>query len=622
MIIPHRTRSSAPRNKSFNLKGGLNTEVANMERAPGELLTCVNYNVVAGAYSGYQSMNGYERYDGQALASTIALETVSAHSTTGGDYDLNDRVSHGGYVFVCIQASGSAVGEPDSTTPGDNTWWELELVDGSPATTATADTYKDVNREAQRTLITALPAYGQVRGLHIFKDMVCGFQNDVEVATETFMYKSSGSGWVQVEHDGSTGNPMDASGNIRAITARFAEYPVANPLGETMYWVDGVTDGFFVWTGTGDYINVNNAISSYIPSGIAPTHIGAWENRLFLVYDNGHILFSTVGDPTDFNSATGTAGEIFIGEPVTGVIATAGVLLIFTQRSTKILHYGSTTNQFIFKLDEFSANTGALQDTVESHFETVFFASDRSASRMLPGQGTGGFVSEQLSDKIVEDYLDIKDDITCTLVDNQHGRYYIFHDNWNDSASYGYTFTLYKGRLKGVGRFELGHRILKATQGILSDGTDMLVIGDDEGMVFKMESGTSFDGTAIACRLTTSYYHYGSPRNWKHFQRLVFEVDCNLETTFNVAPIFDYGDTALQRHAAEDKSVSAGSAIWGSGIQWGSFIWGAGALGKPILYITGHGQNMAVTVRTTNEFATPHTIHNLTVDYTAEAVRQ
>ena len=104
-MINHRKQPQNPKVKAFNLSGGLNTEVANM-RKPGEMLSCINYNVVNGAYSGYQSMKGYERFDGQTLASSYNTESFAAHDATDDDYALYDRVSYGGYVYYCIQASG------------------------------------------------------------------------------------------------------------------------------------------------------------------------------------------------------------------------------------------------------------------------------------------------------------------------------------------------------------------------------------------------------------------------------------------------------------------------------------------------------------------------------------
>jgi hypothetical protein len=604
--------------KSFNLRGGLNTEIANMERGPGELLVCQNYHEVSGAYSGYQSTKGYERYDGSALASSIPTETVS-NWITGKAYVVSDRVSSGGFVYVCKLNHTSGVFATDLAA-GDK--WTYEAVSGEE------DFFKDVNRETQRATIlpvgdVTVPGENTddngVNGLHIYNGKVYAWRCDQAIATKNELYvEHATTHWTKVDPAVGAANVMAANGNISAINGRFQGWESNN---EVMFWVDGVSDGFFWYNGADSEYQIEQP--TQLPSSATPPkRIGIWENRLFLVYETGDIFFSNTGDPRDFDSATGTAGQIDIGEPVTGLIATVGVLIVFTRGRTKIIRMGSTTGQFIFKLDEFSANTGALDGTVDSHFESIMFCSDRGVHRMIPSADMGGFTTEALTDKIIQNFLDIKDRITTTLIDNRHSRYYVFYNNIASSASYGYTFTLYKGKLKGVGQFRFRNKMLISAQGILSDGTDMIVTGDSAGYVYRIESGTSFDGYAIPCRFTTSYYHYGSPRNWKYFQRIVFEMVNDVETTYNVAPVFDYGDTALSRHSTEDKDVIAGSSIWGEGINWGSFVWGAGELGKAILYIQGHAQNMAITVRTSNKYGGQHTIHNITTDFIQEATRQ
>jgi hypothetical protein len=262
-----------------------------------------------------------------------------------------------------------------------------------------------------------------------------------------------------------------------------------------------------------------------------------------------------------------------------------------------------------------------LSGTVDSHFENILFCGDRAVTRLIPSAETGGLTTETLSDKIAQNYLNIKDEITTTLVDNKNGRYYIFYTSAN-GKSYGYTFTMYKGKLKGVGSFRFLHKMVCSTQGVLSDGTDMILVGDSDGYIHQMESGTTFDGTAIPCRLTTSFYHYGSPRSWKFFERLVMEIYCPTNTEFNVAPVFDYGESLMGQHQSEDKEVSAVSANWGENINWGTFIWGSSQLGKAILYIHGHGQNMGITMRTTSKYGAQHIIHNVTADFQQGTLRQ
>ena len=61
--------------------GGNKEDVAQLEMRAGELLFSQNYMEIDGAYHGYSSVPGYERSDGQALASTIPASAV----TDGGN---------------------------------------------------------------------------------------------------------------------------------------------------------------------------------------------------------------------------------------------------------------------------------------------------------------------------------------------------------------------------------------------------------------------------------------------------------------------------------------------------------------------------------------------------------
>jgi hypothetical protein len=592
------------RTKSFPFKGGLNTEISSMERPPGELSVCINYVEREGSYSGYQSLKGYERFDGQTAPSDTPLDKYTAYAT-GPDYVLNDRVSHGGSVFYCIQASGSGSNIPDSANPGDNTWWKWEALE------ANAETLTDRKREAVRALITAVPGSGAIRGIHLYGNTVYATRDNAG-ATAMATYTSSASGWSEVTLiNGMT----TAGGSLKTVNGRFALY---NSNNEAMFWVDGVTDGVHVWNGT-----AYSQITSGLVVGTAPVDIGYWENRLFVVYPNGSVLFSQVGDPTNWDASTGYAGEINLGEPITNIVAAAGVLIFYTRKAIKILHYGSTTDQFIFKLDDFSKTQGAISNTVQNLFESIYFCDDRGPSRMLPTGETGGFTAENIGEKVESEYLDNKDAMTGSVIDNENRRYFIFYDNSDQTASNGLAFTIHKKKLKGVGRFVLSHRATVSTSGVLDNGTQMMLFGDDSGFIFQMEKGTSFDYTKIGTRLVTSYYHYGSPRNWKHFNRLGFEVDCDSQTTFEIGAVFEYGSPLLAKTSNESQDVSGGSSVWGSAAAvWGQFTWGAGALGRAIHYLQGHGTNMAVVVITSSRTKTQHTIHNMTADYIMESLRQ
>lgn len=79
MRIP-RLQPQAVRNKSILFTGGLNEEAARLQLKPGEMQYCQNYFEIAGPYSGYASVLGYERFDGQEAPSSV-------HAVEGDDTD-------------------------------------------------------------------------------------------------------------------------------------------------------------------------------------------------------------------------------------------------------------------------------------------------------------------------------------------------------------------------------------------------------------------------------------------------------------------------------------------------------------------------------------------------------
>ena len=140
MFNPIRIRSPRVSAKTVILTGGLNESVSNLEMKAGELTGCLNYEELEGLTHGYTSTAGYERYDGQALASTIDV-----------------------------------------------------VVDGDGKVT------DDTAREAQRALILAVPGAGPIRGVHVYKGVLYAIRNGVG-ETDCNLYKETASGWAVVQN--------------------------------------------------------------------------------------------------------------------------------------------------------------------------------------------------------------------------------------------------------------------------------------------------------------------------------------------------------------------------------------------------------------------------------------
>lgn len=536
------------------LTGGINESVTTLELQAGELLRCINYTEVAGPYGGYASAEGYEVYDGQALASSVAVtETVD---------------------------------------PGTG-----------------ASTFNDTAREAQRALIQALPGSGKATGVWVYNGIAYGVRNAADGLSGK-LYKATGTGWSAI-----AGTSLNPTGNCRFVNARFSAYPAATPMTNQlmMFMVDGVSQPIS-WDGTTLRVIDHASLPSnaaFLPAPVYPSFVGQFENRLFLVYRD-QVFFSAVGDAANFDGVAG-AGQIPLGDEVTNVILAPGNALVFIMRnSIKILYTIDTeTADFYFQMKEFSGTSGGLSDTAVRIFGDIFFADDRGPTSIKSTSAYGDFASGALTLKTQRTYLNQKSLITAAVASKENSQYRLFFSN--GSAIY---YTLYGGKVKGSGFLSWPLSVRNVVTGEDANGNEVtfFTADDTNGFVYKMDSGTSFNGAEIDTYLTTAFYHYGSIRRWKHFISLAFQMSAENRTVFKIKTAYDYNDTLLPKNPFHDLSVVGVGGVWGIS-DWGDFIWGGSYAQQPQFYCYGYGTTMAVAVATSSKYRSQHVIHDYVVDF-------
>lgn len=536
--------------KTVILTGGLNEAVTNLELKPGELTECFNYFEIDGAYHGYRSTEGYERYDGSTLASTIEV--------------IKDPITD-------------------------------EVVD-------------DSSREAQRATIDPVPGDDQVLGLVSYDEELYSFRND-NAASLAKMYQSTPAGWAEI-----SGTTLDEGGSYDFSMGRYSLY---KSNAKCLFFVDGVSVPH-----TYDGTTVDTIITPVTTT--FPTQVGSWKNRLFLAYPGGHLLFSAVGDPTDWTTASVT-GEIFIGEDIEEIVETpGGTLAVFTKNTINFIYYESATDDFIFRMENFSKRSGAHKNTVQRLLGTLYFADDRGISTLETVDAFGDFSANTIDKKVQRSYQALKEYVVTSLVDRGRNQYIIY---FTPPGGYtiGLVFTFAVNGagtkyLKGVGTLRLPHLLSCATTHKTSTLSEESYFGGDDGYVYKFNSGTSFDGDEIITKMGTAFYHYNTPTRWKNFKRATFEISADRGTLFNFRNEFNYKDPNFPVTTESVEAVDNVAGVWGVGI-WGAFTWGGKYLTQIGQRLIGYGSNMRVLVRTTSKYKTPHTIHNVVIEYTVGSTK-
>ena len=611
-----RAKKTAPARLSQEtviMDGGYNENISSLELKGGELISGVNYYLLEGSGGGYQSTRGYERYDGQALASSISL-----------DLDAEDP---------------------------------------------------EADREAQRDAIDEVPGTGAVLGLHIYKNELYAFRNEVnDVYTE--VYKASASGWVKQDLGSKmtfdtgataaltvgetlTGGTSTATGTLLKVVITSGTvaggdatgYILIDVLTGTFQSGETLTGGTSGGTinstslavsqtiakdGTYHFVNYNfYAVEDYefmyftnkvnkamVFDGTAwdfidnsgmdpndkPEIIFAHFNRLWLSYPGGSLQYSTFEEPEDWST---NPGELGVGQDVKDLIeGVGGAMVIFLNNGIKILQ--GTSDSDTWQLDTFSERTGCYECTPHRMFGTIMYMNNQGVSTLEATQKFGDYMANSISQKIYKTLQEKKNLVTCATVHRELNQYRVWF-----SDGTGAVFSFKGPKFRGVTLLDFPDAVLVATNGRDENENTVVYFASDDttGYVYKMESGTSFDGSNIRTRLLTSYYHYKSPLDWKKFIMCLIEMSCLSDLELDYKFYYDYSDPSMPK--AQDRSYDLVAAIdnWGEK-DWGVMVWSAGNLTNRIRpYIHGIAANVALGLTVVNRTAEPHTLQNMTVSF-------
>lgn len=611
------------------LKGGINENVSSLELQAGELIDVKNYMIAEGGYGGYVSMKGFERFDGTSLPSlyesyVFTLENctnaVAATDVLTGDSSgataeafVDGTLISGTYLagdaVVSVQAkilTGSYIGEEGisvGATPIGSIQLLQTLIGG------TDDYHEGI--DWKRANMIPVPGEGRLLGVHIWQFKVYAWRKKVGLAEIGMYIEDPIAGWAEIDtsadplvYDASTGHNF-----------KFFDYNFTGDVADSaFYWVDG-TNQAREYKATG-VTTVNNAGLGALDK---PIDIKVHNMYLFLAYRGGSLQHSVLGDPLDWTGASG-AGELTMGAEITNLIpGVKGTMVIFLARGIRILN-GVVASEF--SLETFSDQSGAYTKTAQRLLGTVFFVDDRGLSTLEASDTFGDYSANSISQRFKTTLQRRLKEINVTSTSRDLNQYRIFF-----SDRTGIIVSFEGKEFQGATFFEYPIEVSIIDQRRGANGYDFIVFGanDESGYVYKLDSGYSFDGTPITCRLTTAFFHYGSPRNWKVFKRATLEIAGTTDQMFDIKVDFDYNEPGTGRSIWKSMQVYTvdGSAIYGES-KWGLMKYGTATsvTNRVPVYIVGLGVNMSYKVISNEAYRPQHIIQNIITDYELNSRRQ
>lgn len=432
-----------------------------------------------------------------------------------------------------------------------------------------------------------------------------------DAAGTVYLYGVSGNFAAESISDDAGGAATASGAQVATTLSAGGRYDVVveNFFGQQLtrraYFVNGVDLTAFEWDG--------NILVPLDPGSvtIAPTHIAAHKNRLFLSVASS-ALHSQAGDPYEW--VTG-AGEIATGATITGYVSMpGGVLGIFAADQSSIL-YGSGPSDW--DLRRHSSVTGATEWTLQRVIGSPIFHDQEALWSSSASQDFGDFNTIPLSDRIKPVLERTAGQPQASLVSHRKGHYRIYFTE--GTTSFSVTMGVSRNGVTGFLRQAFPLIVYTTWFGEDADGNELLFFGSDDGYVYQLDAGTSFDGAAIESFLRFAFNHCGSPDRRKRFYKVELELDAPSQITLYGTPEYDYASSKIpqgrQRAIGDDAgSLASQGGYWGSAV-WGEFIWGNPVFALGWMRMSGSGRNIGLSLYSSEAYAAPHTIQGYQLQY-------
>jgi hypothetical protein len=659
----------------FALQGGLDLHTPQLSLKPGHARgSTVNYE--CSINGGYSRLFGYERYDGRpspSAAGYVALAT-NLTSTPAVGVTLNGQTSGATGVVAAVDGTTVVLTKSTGTFADGENLRNGTTVLGTIVSTSNvtiSDTqaaqYALAAANIYRADIGAVPGSGSVLGVFEYGGVTYAWRNNAG-GTAAALYKATTGGWVAVTlfyelafSSGSGTAPSEGStitkGAVSAVVKRVVlesgswsgsnaagRLIIAAPTGGSFSsgaFTAGITatcggaesaisfqpGGKFEFhigdAGNGkrvygcDAVNrgweFDGTVLVPIKTGMAtdaPSHVRVHKKHLFFSFDYS-VQHSGLGLAYQWSPIVGAA-EISAGDTVTGFLGlpgsqTSGALAIFTIGGAKVL-YGNSSADWTQLPVEVDDGAGCYART-QAYVGQALVFNDRGIVSLSATQNYGNFDSAALTFNLRSFVQARRNLVTCSLLNREKSQYRVFF-----SDGYGLFATIVNGKFIGAMPVQFPNPVVCAWLASASSGVESSYFGSTNGMVYRLDTGTSFDGAEIAHTLELSYVNQRSPRVRKRYRACSLELQGDGYSEFQFGYSLSYGSEDVDQPVSVTASSATKPAYWDS-FTWDNFTWDGRAIAPSEIGMDGTGENVSLVISGSSALWPSFTVNSATLHY-------
>lgn len=388
---------------------------------------------------------------------------------------------------------------------------------------------------------------------------------------------------------------LPAGGRYMAISHNF----YSKDSTYSMYAVNGVGPAFEYCNGVFCPIVTGSDIDT-------PIYIGEIANHLLLFWEHGSLQFSTPGEPLLYDVVQG-AGEVGFGTRITNVVqANDTAIAIFGERRIAMF---SGTDQDTFQLSELTEDAGAFPWTAQRIGKTIYVDA-RGLRDLSASQNYGDFKAGTISalfDRYMNNRLSSGLAPVASIVSKKKSHYRLF---WPDGQ--GLSVLMAKKNVEAI-PFSTGEMRVSCTFCGDINHQEYILAGAEDGFVYRMDSGNTYDGEAFDYFIMTPFSNYGDPAREYRYHKIIVEMIAPIYTKIGIRALFDYEDGEKEMTVGNPFILYGGGALWNTA-NWNEFIWSAASNGLAECTIDGLGRNASfLFAGTTEEEQDHHVLQSYTI---------
>lgn len=306
-------------------------------------------------------------------------------------------------------------------------------------------------------------------------------------------------------------------------------------------------------------------------------HVAWFKNQLFFAKGD-KIIFTAPYTDNDFNVANGS-GAISVGSKITGLKVFREQLIIFSEQRINRL-VGNTLADFV--LQPITLNMGCVaEDTIQELGGDIIFLGPDGLRLLSATDRIGDFGLAVVSKPIQKEMTELISASTffssITIKEKSQYRLFGYSQSITEDASLGIIGT----QLDPANTSGMAWAQIQGMKSYVSDSdyygmNELIVFANNDGYVYKMESGSSFDGEDIIAVFSTPYVPFTDPRVRKSFYKLYLYTDPQGSVTTSVNLKLDFDDLgSIQPQTITLGNVTGEVGFYGSPLAvFGTTVYG------------------------------------------------